>query len=90
MQSPEIPNSSDYSVLTIPIWFVYSGWTIADIAVQPEESVVIALIRSIPAILATAAGVIQAIYSIRLKREKMAMERELKLKELERRFPNPE
>ena len=90
MQSPDIPAGSDPSVLTIPIWFVYSGWTIADIAIQPEESVVIALIRSIPAILATAAGVIQAIYSVRLKREKMALERELKLKELDRRFPNPD
>jgi hypothetical protein len=40
--------------------------------------------------LATAAGVIQAIYSIRLKREKMAIEKELKLKELERRFPDPD
>lgn len=90
MQSPDIPAVSDPSVLTIPIWFLYSGWTIADIAIQPEESVVIALIRSIPAILATAAGMIQAIYSVRLKREKMALERELKLKELERRFPKPE
>lgn len=90
MQTPDIPADSDYSVLTIPLWIVYSGWTIADIAVQPEESVMIALIRSIPAILATAAGVIQAVYSIRLKRERMALERELKLKELERRFPTPE
>ena len=76
--------------LTIPIWFLYSGWTIAEVAIQPEESVVVAFIRSIPAMLATAAGVIQAIYSIRLKREKMAMERELKLKEIERRYPDPE
>ena len=90
MQSPDIPTGSDPSILNIPIWFVYSGWTLADIAIQPEESIVIALIRSIPAILATAAGMIQAIYSIRLKREKMALERELKLKELERRFPTPE
>ena len=85
-----MPSPSDYSILTIPIWFVYSGWTVAEVAIQPEESVVIAFIRSIPAMLATAAGVIQAIYSIRLKREKMAMERELKLKELERRFPDPD
>ena len=90
MQPTDIPTPSDYSILTIPIWFVYSTWTVADIAIQPEESVVIAFIRSIPAMLATAAGVIQAIYSIRLKREKMAMERELKLKELERRFPDPD
>ena len=90
MQPPDLPVTSDYPVLAIPALIVSSGWTIAAVAVQPEESVVIAFIRSIPAILATAAGVIQAIYSIRLKREKMAMERELKLKELERRFPNPE
>ena len=90
MQSTDIPSSSDYSILTVPLWFVYSGWTVAEVAIQPEESVVIAFIRSIPAMLATAAGVIQAIYSIRLKREKMAMERELKLKELERRFPDPD
>jgi hypothetical protein len=90
MQTPDIPADSDYSVLTIPLWIVYSGWTIADIAVQPEESVMIALIRSIPAILATAACVLQAFYSIRIKREKMALERELKLKELERRFPTQE
>jgi len=90
MQPTDIPTPADYSILTIPIWFVYSTWTVADIAIQPEESVVIAFIRSIPAMLATAAGVIQAIYSIRLKREKMAMEKELKLKELERRFPDPD
>ena len=90
MQPTDIPTPSDYSILTIPIWFVYSGWTVAEVAIQPEESVVIAFIRSIPAMLATAAGVIQAIYSIRLKREKMAMEKELKLKELERRFPDPD
>ena len=86
----EIPQVTDYSVLTIPLWGAYSFWTIAEVAIQPEESIVIAFIRTIPAMLATAAGVIQAIYSIRLKREKMAMERELKLKELERRFPNPD
>lgn len=88
MQSADISVNSDYSLLTVPIWFLYSGWTIAEVAIQPEESVVIAFIRSIPALLATAAGVIQAIYSIRLKREKMVIERELKLKELERRFPD--
>jgi len=90
MQPTDIPATADYSLLTVPIWFVYSTWTVADIAVQPEESVVIAFVRSIPAMLATAAGVIQAIYSIRLKREKMAIEKELKLKELERRFPDPD
>jgi hypothetical protein len=90
MQPTDIPTPADYSLLTVPIWFLYSGWTVAEVAIQPEESVVIAFIRSIPAMLATAAGVIQAIYSIRLKREKMAMEKELKLKELERRFPDPD
>jgi len=90
MQPTDIPATADYSLLTVPIWILYSGWTVAEVAIQPEESVVIAFIRSIPAMLATAAGVIQAIYSIRLKREKMAMEKELKLKELERRFPDPD
>lgn len=90
MQPTDIPDTSDFSLLTVPIWFLYSGWTVAEVALQPEESVVIVFIRSIPAMLATAAGVIQAIYSIRLKREKMAIERELKIKELERRFFDPE
>ena len=90
MQPTDIPTPADYSILTVPLWGVYSVWTVAEVAIQPEESVVIAFIRSIPAMLATAAGVIQAIYSIRLKREKMAIEKELKLKELERRFPDPD
>ena len=90
MQPPEIPVGSDLSVLAIPLYGVSSIWTIAAVAIQPEESIVIAFIKTIPAIGMAAAGIIQAIYVIRLKREKMAMERELKLKELERRFPNPD
>lgn len=90
MQAPEMPNGSDLSVLTIPLYGVSSVWTIAAVAIQPEEPIVIAFIKTIPAIGMAAAGIIQAIYAIRLKRENMAMERELKLKELERRFPNPE
>ena len=90
MQPTDIPATSDYSLLTVPIWFLYSGWTVAEVAIQPEESVVIAFIKTIPAIGMAAAGIIQAIYVIRLKREKMAIEKELKLKELERRFPDPD
>ena len=86
----EIPQVTDYSVLAIPLYGVSSIWTIAEVAIKPEESIVIAFIKTIPAIGMAAAGIIQAIYAIRLKRENMAMERELKLKELERRFPNPD
>ena len=90
MQPNDIPATSDYSILSIPLYGVSSIWTIADIANQPEESVVVALIKTIPAIFMAVAGVIQAIDVIRLKREKMAIERELKLKELERQFPDPD
>ena len=90
MQPPDLPVTSDYPVLAIPALIVSSGWTIAAVAVQPEESAMIALIRSIPAILTGATALYQAVYLIKMRREKIAMERELKLKELERRFPNPE
>lgn len=90
MQPTDIPVNSDYSILTIPLFGVSSIWTVAEVAIQPEESVVIAFIKTIPAIGMAAAGIIQAIYVIRLKREKMAIEKELKLKEFERRFPDPD
>jgi hypothetical protein len=90
MQPTDIPATSDYSILSMPLYGVSSIWTIAEVANRPEDSVVIALIKTIPAIFMAAAGVIQAIHVIRLKREKMAIEKELKLKELERRFPDPD
>ena len=90
MQPTDIPVNSDYSILTIPLFGVSSIWTVAEVAIRPEESVVIAFIKTIPAIGMAAAGIIQAIYVIRLKREKMAIEKELKLKEFERRFPDPD
>jgi len=90
MQTSDIPASSDYSILSIPLYGLSSIWILAEVAIQPEESVVVALIKTIPAIFMAIAGVIQAVQVISLKREKMAFERELKLKEFERRFPNPD
>ena len=80
----------DLGLLTVPLWFGYSGWTVAVVAAQPEESIVIACIKIIPAVFAAVAGILQVVYSTKLKREKLVMERELKMERLKREFPDPE
>jgi hypothetical protein len=80
----------DPGLLTAPLWFGYSGWTVAIVANQPEDSIVIALIKIVPAMFAATAGILQVFYSVKIKREKLAVERELRLERLKREFPDPE
>ena len=80
----------DFGLLTVPLWIGYSTWTIAVVANQPEESAVIAMIKIIPAVFAATAGILQVFYSVKIKREKIAVERELRLERIKRQYPDPE
>lgn len=76
----------DVGVLTASLYFGSSGCVLALVANQPEETAVITLIKIIPAMFTAIAGVLQVLYTVKIKREKLAVERELRLERLQRQF----
>lgn len=80
----------DFGVLTASLYFGSSGCVLALVANQPEETAVITLIKIIPAMFTAVAGVLQVMYTIKIKREKLAVERELRFERLRRQLPDPD
>lgn len=80
----------DVGVLTASLYFGSSGCVLALVANQPEETAVITLIKIIPAMFTAVAGVLQVVYTIKIKREKLAVERELRFERLRRQLPDPD
>jgi hypothetical protein len=80
----------DFGVLTASLYFGSSGCTLALVANQPEETVVITLIKIVPAMFTALVGVLQVMYTVKIKREKLAVERELRFERLRRQLPDPD
>jgi hypothetical protein len=78
----------DFGVLTASLYFGSSGCALALVANQPEETAVITLIKIIPALFTAMVGVLQVVYTMKIKREKLAVERELRFERLRRHLPD--
>jgi hypothetical protein len=85
MQPAPTTSIWDGTVIAIPFWFVYSGYSLAEAVAPPEVTTMHVIISAIPGVIAGYVGWIQVKALIKhrgdtiaLKREKLQMEFKLK------------